>query len=63
MKNENNKPKIYLIIGLLLISVAILLTVFTQLPAFLKGLIAGVGFGMLVLNLYKMKRKPSKPSY
>jgi hypothetical protein len=51
------RDKLLLIAGLLLISLALFLNTHTQLPDFLKGLIYGIGLGLLILFVWKIKKE------
>jgi len=54
---RDKRVSLLLITGMLLISLALFLNTHTQLPDFIKGLVYGIGLGLLVLFVWRIKKK------
>ena len=51
-----------LITGILLMSLALFLNTHTQLPDFIKGLVYGIGLGLLILFVWRIRKKDRTPA-
>jgi multisubunit Na+/H+ antiporter MnhB subunit len=60
MKNtvvrRDKRVTLLLITGMLLMSLALFLNTHTQLPDFIKGLVYGIGLGLLVLFVWRTRK-------
>jgi multisubunit Na+/H+ antiporter MnhB subunit len=54
---RDKRLTILLIAGLLLMSLALFLNTHTQLPDFITGLVYGIGVGLLILFVWRIKKK------
>jgi hypothetical protein len=54
---RDKRLTILLIAGLLLMSLALFLNTHTQLPDFIKGLVYGIGAGLLILFVWHIKKR------
>jgi hypothetical protein len=56
MKNHN----IYIFLGLLLNSSFLFLNTFNTVPEFIKGLLSGLGIGLIIIGIYSKNHDLSK---
>jgi hypothetical protein len=54
---KDKRITLLLIAGLLLMNLALFLNTHSQLPDFVKGLIYGIGFGLEILFVWRIKKK------
>jgi len=54
---KDKRITLLLITGLLLMSLALFFNTHTQLPDFFKGLIYGIGLGLEILFVWRLKKK------
>jgi len=56
IKKQPRPERLWLAIGLLLVTVPMMLKHYIPIPDFFHGLLAGVGLGMEIVGLIKLKR-------